>query len=251
MITVQEVYNACKNGDINFLKNFLDSDLFKYSNQVSVHQMLLHGCFDNQLEIVKCIFDMWEARRTFKVLDEVRELVKITCEKGYFEITKFLLEQPELKDENANSDAPMMAALYCSSFGHLNILKYIFESFPDDPLMLKGLKNGIILDAACDEGRLEIVKYLMESPDIKIKFGLQDNGNQLFRAAYDRNHFEVLRYFIFDLNLEKTEDIKEYMSHVFKKDVDNMFNVRELNKSLKEELSTQSDNTSISKKPKV
>jgi hypothetical protein len=243
MITAQEVYNACKNGDVNFLKNFLDSDLFKYSNQISVNQMLIHSCFNNQLEVVKCIFDSGECRKGFKILSEVSELLKTTCEKGYFELSKFLLEQPEFKDKNANSYAPMVAALYASSFGHLNILKYVIKSFTDDPLLNKGLKNGSILEAACEEGKLEIVKYLMESQDLIIKFNLQDNNNQLFRATYEHNQFEVLRYFIFDLNLEKTETIKEYMSHVFKKDVDNMFNIRDLNKSLNKELSHQSDNS--------
>jgi ankyrin repeat protein len=154
MITVSKVYDACKNGDVQFLHDFLNSDLYKNSNEVSTEQMLMLGCMKNHLDIVKCIFESHEARKGMYILKEIRELVKITCEKGYFELTKYLLEQPELKDENAKPEAPMMAALYCCSCGHLEILKYIVDSFPDEPMISKGMQNGNLLVAACEDGHI-------------------------------------------------------------------------------------------------
>lgn len=248
MITVNNVYEACKNGDVQFLQDFLNSDLYKYSNQVSTNQMLMLGCMKNQPGIVKCIFESNEARKGIDILKEIRELVKITCEKGNFELTKYLLERPELKDENADSEAPLMAALYCCSCGHLEILKYILSSFPDEPLISRGLQNGNLLVAACEDGHIEVVKYLLESSKLQINFELEGNQYKLFTSAYDNNQFEVLRYFIVDLDWKKTDSIKEYMAKKFKPEVDNLFNMRELNKYLNEELN---DNLPHNKKLKV
>ena len=248
MITVSKVYDACKNGNVQFLQDFLNSDLYKSSNEVSTNQMLMLGCMKNQLDIVKCILASHEARKGLDILKEVRELVKITCQQGNFELTKYLLEQPELKDENADSEAPLMAALYCCSLGHLDILKYIVDSFPDEPLISRGLQNGNLLVAACEDGHIEVVKYLLESSQLQINFELEGNQYKLFTSAYDNSQFEVLSYFIVDLDLKKTDSIKEHMAKTFKPEVDNIFNMRDLNKSLKEELN---DNQPHNKKLKV
>jgi ankyrin repeat protein len=244
-ISENDVYYACSQGDVRFITKFLESDLFRYSNQVSVTNMLYHACFNNKFEIVKCIFESPAARKGFTPLEAIRELIKTTCKKGNLEISKYLLDQPELRDEyNSNSDIPLLSALMSSDCGRLDILKYTLDSFPDNTQLNNALNNGSLINSACDEGRIEIIKYLLDRAKLDIHF----NEEQFFRCAYDNNQFEVLRYFIFDLNLEKTKAIEDYMAPVFKTEVANMFELREINKSLNENLPVKSNST---KKPKV
>lgn len=249
MITLNDIYSACEKGDVDFIKKFLESDLFKKSNQVSVHKMLLHSSMKNQFGIIKCIWESNEARYDFQPKDEIKELVKTACKNGSLDIVTYLLEQPDFNRDD--SEIPFVGILFASSYGNLNIIQYILKNFTNSSVLTMGLENGSVLDAACEEGRLNVVKYFFESPEVKIKFKLQDKDDLLFKSAYDHNQFEILQYFIFDLNLEKNESIKEYMTHCFKNEVDNMFKIRDLKQSLTNELDDSINHSYQNKKLKV
>jgi hypothetical protein len=242
-INEKAVYAACQNGDTEIIKNLLDSEGYKNTNQISTSRMLLTANDYNQLGIIKCILESNEARKKIDPLDVIKELVKTSAKKGYLGITKYLLEQPEVIN-NKKTEVPVSAALNAINYGKLDTLEYILDNFHDNTVLNRSLKIGTLLSEACKDGELEIVKYLLDKTKVNIHF----NDDLCFKSSYDEDQFEVLRYFIFDLDLEKTGIIKDYMNQIFKPEVGNMFELRDLNKSLNQELTQKS---SVNKRAKI
>jgi hypothetical protein len=87
-------------------------------------------------------------------------------------------------------------------------------------------------------GRTNIVKFLATSPKLNEKADIHiDNDNAIISAIFSGNN-DLIKFFIIDMNIEKTKNIQEAMEEF---DEDNyakkLFEMRELNKHLNQTLS--------------
>jgi phage pi2 protein 07 len=90
--------------------------------------------------------------------------------------------------------------------------------------------------------RMEIVKYLLFSPELTEHINIHDYKDKAFETALRAQKMDILEYFIFDLNIQKTEYIEDYIYEFSKWEVEDMFNRRELKTSLDNELSVNDNN---------
>jgi hypothetical protein len=64
---------------------------------------------------------------------------------------------------------------------------------------------------AVEEGRLEDVQLLLTSPYLKEHVDIHYDEDEPFRSLLRTRNMEILNYFIFDMNIDKTEFIVEHL----------------------------------------
>lgn len=87
----------------------------------------------------------------------------------------------------------------------------------------------------CHVGDLDKVRYLLTSPELTIHANVHALGDTPFYKAMNNKNYEIIEYFIFELNIQKDSSIKSYLNIFSKKEeelVDKMFQARDLAISL-------------------
>ena len=95
--------------------------------------------------------------------------------------------------------------------------------------------NGELLNA-CYGGNLDLVKYLLTSPDLKEHADIHAKNSESFINAISNGHVEIIEYLIWDYKIEKTEHVEQYLVEKEMKDILNTFEKRDLEKELQKDL---------------
>lgn len=95
---------------------------------------------------------------------------------------------------------------------------------------------------AAYKGHLNIVQYLLTSTELKKHADIHKNHDESFIWACNHNQLEIIKYFIFDRNIEKTKNIKNYLYSNSSHPANHMFKARELSDELENELFSDSIN---------
>lgn len=177
--------------------------------------------------------------------------LKKACQFGHLEIVKYLLTSPDLK-EHANIIVKdnMALNLACQN-GHLDVVKYLLTSQDLKIQADISSENYCAVSYACRGGHLKIIKYLLTTTDLKEPLDIHVELDLIFRQLTEKRNFEALKYIIFELNINKTEMIDELLRYVVepaKEQINKMFELRDLNQNLANELPL---NNSQSKKVKL
>lgn len=96
---------------------------------------------------------------------------------------------------------------------------------------------------ACKKDNIEVVKFLLFSPKIKEHVDIHTQGDAGFRLAIAQKSFNVLKYFIIDLNIPKTKHIVEHLGSNPDLEAIRLFELRDLNNSLNQELPLENMNS--------
>ena len=124
--------------------------------------------------------------------------------------------------------------------GHLEIVKYLLTS-PD-------LKEHADIHAdndygfrwACSRGQLEIVQYLLTSADLKEHADIHADNDEGFRLACANGQLEIVKYLILDMSIEKTKHIEDYLNknqdNKCVKEAIELFQISQLNTKLNNDL---------------
>lgn len=131
-------------------------------------------------------------------LDDVNHHFSSACIKGDLELVRFLLTSNELKN---NADIHYM--------------------------------SDISFYWACGHGHLAIVKYLLHSPELRENVDMNCDNNNPFKNACLSKENNIIDYFIFDLNITRTDDIDDYLKENNLYYIINMMDVRKLDLQLK------------------
>lgn len=105
-------------------------------------------------------------------------------------------------------------------------------------------KENIALDYLSQLLHFEVIDLLIKSPLFKEKIDLHTNDDILFVQAFNNKKDDLLDYLIFERQLEKTSEINNFLnnsnlhnqSNPYLNQVKHMFEVRDLNKDLENEL---------------
>ena len=95
--------------------------------------------------------------------------------------------------------------------------------------------NEVFIDS-CAYGYLEVVKYLLTSPDLKEHANIHADNDEGFRLACANEHLEKVKYLILDMSIEKTKHIENYLNknqdNKFVKEAIELFKISQLNTKL-------------------
>jgi ankyrin repeat protein len=211
-INIEFVY-ASEKGNLELVKYLLTSDELKNKADLHVYEDdgFLRACANGRLEVIKYFLTSTE-------LKEYREThatgFNLSCENGHLEIVKYLLTSSEMKE----------------------------------PVDIN-TENNSAFKNACYNGYLNIVTYLLTSDELKDHVDIHVENDTGFKYACSGGYLEIVKYFIFDMAIEKTEAIIDFLMEKPNEQVEKLFNIRELNNKLDKELS--SDNINSPKKNKI
>jgi hypothetical protein len=139
--------------------------------------------------------------------------------------------------------------------GELETVKYLLTS-PD--LSRHANITNELLENVCNNDQVRVFELLLS---LKKDIDIHAEEDSLFYSAFSNYAVEIIRYMVFDLNIEKTEWIKEHMSYFYEgnsayediyEQTNNMFKIRDMHKKVTDELDlTDKNNDKINKKPKI
>lgn len=107
--------------------------------------------------------------------------------------------------------------------------------------------NDLGLRLACCRKNFKIVTFLLSSPTLKDHANIHANHDEPFFRIFHHEDLDMIKYLIFDLNIEKTQQIQDYLISSPNLQVESWFELRELNKSLNQELPSFNKEKKISK----
>lgn len=189
---------------------------------------------------------------------------------GYLDAIDYLLTSPDLSEhpDVSKMESPLRIA---SGKGDLDIFKYFSERFEQYyPNERFDIAHFTLLGEASDNGQLNIVRFIMEHPNVKessgfnrfeshslqfaflkghldiVQFFLPKDTTQkvednFFYNALLGEHMDIVKYCIFDLNIPFSEHLEEVFmlySDAKTNQAREFFKIRELNQELEKELSS-------------
>ncbi len=105
-------------------------------------------------------------------------------------------------------------------------------------------KVSMALQAACALGNLDSIKNFLTSPDLKEHGDLNYDNGVALEFLFMNEHLHVFEYLIFDYKLEKTkvlERLMEIHQDAFSEKIQKMFQIRDVNVELTEELPSKNN----------
>ena len=145
-----------------------------------------------------------------------------------------LTQKLKKKFQQMHKEALNQSLVEACSYGHLDIVKYLLTSpdLKDHANIHEGDDESLI--NACLNGHLEIVKYLLSSPELTEYADIHANNNGTLRLACIYNREAIINYLIFDYRIELTKSIEHDL--IAQDGVLMMFNKRTLEEKLQIEL---------------
>jgi ankyrin repeat protein len=284
----------------------IDKRLYIEKNQKELNADLVQACKDGDLDLVQFLLNDKELplkAQLYYIADnmEYSNSLLISCANGHLNIVKYLCTSEDLSDRRRSDNKVEAALSTAAAYGYLDIVRFFMEDGRIDYLDIHKNPNAFI--SACGSGELEIVKYFMSSPYIKVhtdpekyvlgfkkacannyvniaQYFLEDtdllqslvtenykeifsnactcscinildyllkntyinehvNMESHFLKAVEHNNLEVVHYFIFEHGIKKTEKIEQHIKD--NKEIQTLFNTRELKNELSNELGSFKD----------
>lgn len=100
---------------------------------------------------------------------------------------------------------------------------------------------NIQLEFACIDGNVEVIKYLLTSPDLKEHADIHVSHDNCFINACYYHRSSTLQYLIFEYNITQTEDINSFLITINRRDILAMFDKRKLEQQLQTTLHLKDD----------
>lgn len=262
---------ACKNNDLDKVKQLWNTNklillnLFdiNYKANTSSHRyaVIINDPIDiaiqyKNLEIVNHLLNDSELKKTLNN-DHYIKYFETACWLESISIVNYLLfSSHERFIERYNLGINMSA-----KNGQCNLLKYFRELNNHEKFELDIRKENInILSQACENGHQDIVRYIFSEPKIENFTPLIEELEKFFKQAFVNDSLELVKFFIFELNIPFTDYIKSDLefyyggiySDIKEKDkIENLFSIRELQCSLIQELNVNNENEFTNKKIKL
>ena len=188
-----ELCNACKNNDINKVRNLLKD---KYSS-IDVDRSDYHGnnslyiaCYHNYIGIAKLLLERPDIDINKPNTNKEQTPFFAACFHNGIEIVKLLLKRPEIDINQSNKFN--ITPFYCACYhDHIELVKILLERSDID---INKTNNSLEtpLYNACNQNRIEMVKLLLERHDIDIN-KQNHYGNTPLHRAWFNNNMEIVK----------------------------------------------------------
>jgi ankyrin repeat protein len=168
--------------------------------------------------------------------EEINTLFISACDSSNLEAMEFLLTNKNLKhnaDIHCSDERPFRIA--CRK-GHLDVVKFLLAS--------PTIKEHVDIDTCQNTGatiavsynQLEVLNYFLTSPDLKKHLDPHFGDDLIFKMAGNTQGYDIIHYLIFDYNIEKTEEIKQYLIEDPNQQIIKWFEQRDLHQDINTEL---------------
>jgi hypothetical protein len=247
----QKMLLSSGNGDIGFLKEFVDSNIPKnYLFTSKIWQMLEIACFSKQKDVVKFIL---ECDCLINLIDEDRAIKRCfqdACTSGNLAVIQYLLDYEKKELENI---AISNGCREVVKNHHLEALKLILKHPKAKNFVNYELNFSEILPTAAQFNNVEAIKYVMSLPELN-KNGqsyIYENKEKTIYLAVYYQQIDIIRFLVCDIDVDKTKDVEDLLKSNPNKEISKIFQLKSLNKSLNSELKIVNRKESNTKKIKL
>lgn len=137
--------------------------------------------------------------------EDIKAALYQACRNNKLDEVRFIFTSSQLKytpSVNEDNQAPLFNAL---NYGCAEIVKFLLTS----PELNEHGDKYLALNMACQNDALELIKFLFESGQCSVD--IHKNNDAAFQEALYHGSYDVLKYFIFERNIEKTKAINELL----------------------------------------
>lgn len=197
----------------------IDKNLYIGKNQDELNECLIEACKDGDLNLVKFLLTDNNLPLTAQLYYITNNLeyansLMAACANGRLNVVEYLCLSDELKNKTRASNDIEAALSVAAAYGYLDIVKFFLTNNSVEDINIHHNSNSFI--SACGSGELDIVKYLMFSPDIKNHIDPTKYFSG-FKKACANNYVNVAQFFLEDTDLLQNitpPDYKEIFSDV-------------------------------------
>jgi hypothetical protein len=220
--------DACTNGDLELAKYLISS------NELHIHADISH----NKWQAIKLATAAGHIEVVKYFLEDIQNhypniVFNVACQNGKIEILKHLFTTEEFQSQR--NPIWYYGCLSATTEGQAQVLDY-FLNTTEFSQFIQNEKIDEFFTGACSFGHISVLEYLIKLPRFIQNNSLNDACNKGLINACDNNEKAVIRYLIFNLNMNPTIETKDYLAKAGREDIKELFNLRELNKNLQLEL---------------
>lgn len=233
-----EFHIACIQGDLNLVKYLLTSSELKQHADIHFEkdECVVLACKYGQLGVLQYLLTSSDLKTHPDVHAQKGAGFQWACTNGRLDIIKYFFFDPSISD-NFNLEKHSYEAIIRAIHADANkIVEYILNE-PEITKHNFNYNKGFILEAACECGRLDILKYLVDLPHFNKDLDFHFKNDTCFKGASYYGNLDIVEFLIFDMKLEKTKEIENFISinnrNINKDQIDRMFNARDLEIDLK------------------
>lgn len=250
----QNFYIACANGDLDTVKKLYEDydrvkssvfsafiNLFKpiINPHYQEDSALLNSCSYKHHNIVEYLLNQTSFINGLNAESKIETCLSFIMKTGNLELTKQMLSLIE-KKPSLTSTISLAFNSACAK-GHLDIVKYVLaesnfnwvaydkktRSKEDYSLVYCGFID------ACKRGQLDLVKYIVDSPNLSERIDFNK-----FHSSLVINNIDIIRYFIFDLNIKKEDPFisKLNLSDALANEMEKFFKTKEIHTEINQEI---------------
>lgn len=168
--------------------------------------------------------------------EEFNTLFISACDSSNLEAMEFLLTNKNLKHNADIHCADEKAFRFACKKGNLDVVKFLLASPTINEHVEIDTCQNTGATIAVSYNHVEILKYLLTSPDLKKHLDPHFGDDLIFKMAANTQGYDIIYYLIFDYNIEKTEEIKQYLIENPNQQIIKWFEQRDLNQDLNTEL---------------
>jgi hypothetical protein len=206
-------FNFIEESDLEKFKNEFENKSIK-TNVAVANALFEEACYGSQVDIVEYMLTSPNTQIFHNLPFYKTEWIEESCREGKIEVINYIVNNPSLQNNKKFSNM---------------------------------INRG--LSVSCAEGNLVLIKLFTSNSLIKYVEDLERNF--LTYINCNSNKTEILKYFIFDLNIKKNNEITQYFNQLKSWDkirlealesinmIEKMFKQRDMKEELNNELSNE------------
>lgn len=170
------------------------------------------------------------------------------CEVGDLNSIKKIIESRKFKGSFPSSGH--MFSIACRN-GHLPIVEYML--LPENNNVFAGIYSdkSKAIQVACTNKHLDVTKYLINHQTFKDYINIHIEHDSIFKKSCINEDIEILRFLIFELKINKTEEIEKFIDNFPNLQGVKMMQTRDNYENLTKELNTDNFLPIYKKKNKI
>jgi len=254
---LNQVLKACDNNDLQKVKLFMPDiniDTRYHMGIVNAKEIFTQACLSGNLDIVKELLYL-PIEHTNSNITFNHAFIRLLEEnkKETYHVITYLMNEPILENILRPPGAPYsgLESILRSAFSNaarngdislFEVLLNLEHDLDKAPIVLNDI--GFLSNIISSNNRVDFVKHFFTHPKLEDKL----NPLMLFLLSCNDQAWDIIRFFVFEQKIEKSEAISKVIQEHKYDEAIKMFELRDLNGNLNNDLN---QNKEISKKLKI